>query len=90
MIQSCTWFADVNERITGENNCDANAIKKLDKLAQNLGEKLEKKKDFHSGHVDLKYFNIKFWPKVNFIPNFTGNIIFPYSHSCLLLQGTVW
>ena len=48
MIQSCTWFADVNERITGENNCDANAIKKLkkklDKLAQNLGEKLEKKK----------------------------------------------
>ena len=51
MIQSCTWFADVNECITGENNCDANgpnAIKKLkkklDKLAQNLGEKLEKKK----------------------------------------------
>ena len=44
MIQSCTWFADVNERIAGENNCDANAIKKLDKLAQNLGEKLEKKK----------------------------------------------
>ena len=44
MIQSCTRFADVNECITGENNCDANAIKKLDKIAQNLGEKLEKKK----------------------------------------------
>ena len=44
MIQFCTRFADVNERIIGENNCDANAIKKLDKLAQNLGEKLEKKK----------------------------------------------
>ena len=48
MIQSCTWFADVNECITGENNYDANAIKKLekklDKLKQNLGEKLEKKK----------------------------------------------
>ena len=24
MIQSCTWFADVNECITGEHNCDAN------------------------------------------------------------------
>ena len=23
MIQSCTWFADVNECITGEHNCDA-------------------------------------------------------------------
>ena len=25
MIQSCTCFADVNECITGVNNCDANA-----------------------------------------------------------------
>ena len=25
MIQSCTCFADVNECITGEHNCDANA-----------------------------------------------------------------
>ena len=25
MIQSCIWFADVNECVTGEHNCDANA-----------------------------------------------------------------